>query len=153
MGIERERVWLRREDFDAPPPPFRLGRAGLVRIGPDGDFELEPRVRLSANCVHAMAGHGVIDALNALSPEGTLGTGTPVLFRPSQLEAARRVLYEADRKTYGDVYRFRVDAESRPEGREYWIEVDNREYQRSLVRLVDVFQRGIRRGEGVFVEC
>ena len=145
------RVYLASDDFDVPPPPFRTGAAGLVRLDDQGEFDLEERVRISANSLHAMVGHGVVDRLNALGLEGTLGAGAPVLFRPGLVEDARSVLYEADRQTYGASYEFVVAREPGPPPTEYRVAVLNREYQVTLVRLVDVFQRASRHGEAVWI--
>ena len=101
MTSDSERVYLAPGEFDDPPPPFRTGAAGLVRLDAEGEFELEERMRISANSLHAMVGHGVVDRLNELGLEGTLGGGAPVLFRPGLVEDARAILYDADRKTYG----------------------------------------------------
>lgn len=144
-------VWLERSDFADPPPPFKTGAAGLARIGSDGEFELEERVQLSANATHALLGHGVVDALNALGPEGRVGGGLPVLFRPGLLDAARSILYEADRMTYAGEFDFLVCREEGASPCEYRLIVDNREYQVALVRLVDVFNRAVRHGEGVWL--
>ena len=146
-----QRIYLAADDFDDPPPPFRTGAAGLVRLDAEGEFELEERVRISANSLHAMVGHGVVDRLNALGLEGTLGSGAPVLFRPALIEDARSVLYAADRQTYGAQYEFVVGREDGTPPTEYRVAVHNREYQVTLVRLVDVFQRASRHGEAVWI--
>ena len=151
MSDAIERIFLAAEDFDDPPSPFRTGAAGLVRLDDEGAFELDERVRISANSLHAMIGHGVVDRLNELEPEGTLGAGAPVLFRPALIEAARSVLYEADRNTYGGRWEFVVAREEGERPREFRVAVRNREYQVTLVRLVDVFQRASRHGEAVWM--
>ncbi len=146
-----ERVYLAADDFDDPPPPFRTGAAGLVRLDAEGDFELEERLRISANSVHAMVGHGIVERLNALGLEGTLGSGAPVLFRPAIVERARGILYEADRDTYGASHEFVVARAGGDPPTEYRVAVHNREYQITLVRLVDVFNRASRHGEAVWI--
>lgn len=146
-----ERVYLAADAFDDPPPPFRTGAAGLVRLDAAGEFELEERLRISANSLHAMVGHGVVDRMNALGLEGTLGAGAPVLVRPGLVERARSVLYDADRKTYGASYEFVVAREDEPVPREFRVAVRNREYQVTLVRLVDVLNRASRHGEAVWI--
>jgi len=150
IGAAR-RIFLTSAQFDDPPPPFRTGAAGLVRLDASGDFELEERMRISANSSHALIGHGVLDSLNELSPEGTLGEGRPVLFRPSLVEDARSVLYAADRTTYGGKWEFVVAREEGDPPIEYRVAVLNREYQVTLVRLVDVFNRASRHGEAVWL--
>ena len=66
-------VYLTADEFAEPPPPFRTGAAGIVRVGDDGALEQETRLRISANSSHALTGHGVVAALNALGLEGELG--------------------------------------------------------------------------------
>ena len=80
-------VYLRPEDADAPPPPFRTGDAGHGWIDRDGVPQTDVRVRLSANSVHAMLGHGVVDELNRLPLEfGCLGAGRDVLLPAPALD-------------------------------------------------------------------
>ena len=52
----------------------------------DGEVELEVRVRISGNSSHALIGHGVIDRLNELDLEGTIGAGAPAMIRPAVVE-------------------------------------------------------------------
>ena len=151
MTAAADRVYLEPDEFADPPAPFRTGAAGLVRLDAEGAFELEERLQISANSLHAMEGHGVVDRLNELGLEGTLGRGAPVLFRPALVEHARSILYEADRQTYGASYEFVVARQEGARPREYRVAVQNREYQVTLVRLVDVFQRASRHGEAVWV--
>lgn len=145
-------VYLTADEFAEPPPPFRTGAAGIVRVGDDGALEQETRLRISANSSHALTGHGVVAALNALGLEGELGGGAPVLIRPALVPTARRILYEADRKTYGGRWEFVVAREEGPEPVEYRVAVVNREYQKTLVRLVDVLNRASRFGEAAWLE-
>ncbi len=145
------RVYLGSGDFDAPPPPFRTGAVGLVGVDASGDFAVEERVRVSANTLHALEGHGVIERLNALGLEGTLGKGLPVLCRPALVEAARSILYAADRTTYGGRFEFVVARAPGDPPVEYRVAVANREYQVGLVRIIDVFHRASRFGEGVWL--
>ena len=53
MSSTVRRVYLEPSEFDDPPRPFRTGTAGLVRLDADGEFELEERMRISANSLHA----------------------------------------------------------------------------------------------------
>jgi hypothetical protein len=145
-------VDLAVDEFIEPPPPLRTGAAGIVRVGGDGSLEQEVRLRISANSTHALIGHGVVAALNGLDLEGVLGEGAPVLIRPSLVSTARRVLYEADRKTYGGRWEFVVAREAGPAPVEYRVAVVNREYQKTLVRLVDVLNRASRFGEAAWIE-
>ena len=145
------RVLLSSEDFDDPPAPFRTGAAGEVRLDAEGAFALEERLRISANSLHAMVGHGVVERLNALPLEGTLGAGAPSLIRPSVVGDARRVLYEADATSYGGAWEFLVHRDEGPPITEYRVAGVNREYQLTLVRLIDILHRAGRHGEAVWL--
>lgn len=144
-------VLLRADQFEAPPPPFRTGAAGLVRLAPDGMFELEERVFISANSAHALLGHGVVARLEALGLEGRIGSGAPAMIRPGQIESARSIFYEADRRTYGGCWEFVVERTRDRPPIEYRVRVENREYQKTLVRLVDVMHRASRHGEAAWI--
>lgn len=144
-------VHLETRDFEDPPAPFRTGVAGLVRLDADGEIELEERTRLSANTLHALEGHGVLDRLGELELEGTFGDAAPVLVRPSLVEDARSILYEADRTTYGNESEFVVARVDGDPPVEYRVAVANREYQVGLVRLIDVFNRASRFGQAVWL--
>lgn len=142
-------IYLAAEERDAPPPPFRTGAGGHVWLSGAGTLETDERVRLSANTVHALEGHGVLDALNRLPLEmGRLGGGRDVLLPQSALDEAADILTEADRKTYGASYEFVV---ARAEGAEYRLRVDNREYQRALARLRDLLVAASRQGFAVWL--
>ena len=146
-----QRIFLRAKDFASPPPPFRTGTAGLVHLDERGDFDLEERVQISANSLHALIGHGVVDRLNELALEGSLGTGAPVMIRPSLVEDARSILYDADSQTYGSEWEFVVAREEGKPPTEYCLRVVNREYQITLVRIVDVLNRASRHGAAVWL--
>jgi hypothetical protein len=150
--------YLSPREWGDPPPPYRTGEAGYVWLGPSGDLHTDTRVALSANATHALLGHGVVDALNALPLDGRLGQGLEVMVPPASLEDARSLFYEADRKTYGARYEFMV-ASSEHDDRsaspgcvvEYRIRIDNREYQRTLTRLTYLMTMGSREGRGVWL--
>ena len=140
---------MRAEDFDAPPPPFRAGAGGRVWLSERGELETDERVRLSANTVHALEGHGVLDALNRLPLEmAKLGEGRDVLVPQAALDEVADILTEADRKTYGAQYEFVV---AREHGAEYRIRIENREYQRALARLRDLVVQAGRQGFAVWL--
>jgi hypothetical protein len=146
------REYLEPEAFADPPLPFRTGAVGLVGLDAEGQMELEERVRVSANTLHALEGHGVIAALNGLDLEGRLGGGLPVLCRPGLVEAARSILYAADSTTYGGQFDFVVSRTSGASPVEYRVAVVNREYQVGLVRIIDVFHRASRFGQAVWMD-
>ncbi|MBW2230842.1 MAG: hypothetical protein JRG92_10770 [Deltaproteobacteria bacterium] len=128
-------IYLSPDEADTPPPPFRTGEAGTLDIDESGGLETRSEVLLSANTVHALLGHGVVDELNALPIEGRIGSGLDALIPPSVLDAARSIFYEADRCTYGGRWEFVVDQSGAQGGVEYRVHVDNREYQAGLARL------------------
>jgi hypothetical protein len=152
-GTEREtaRVYLRPEEFAAPPAPYRTGEAGLVWLGGDGEIETDLQVVLSANSTHALLGHGVVDALNRLPLEGVVGQRTDVLIPHAELEDAQAVFYEADRKTYGGSWEFLAGPHPEREGIECWVRIVNREYQRTLSKLTFLLGSASRAGRAVRV--
>lgn len=134
--------------FDAPPAPYRNGAGGRVWLSERGELETDERVRLSANTVHALEGHGVLEALNRLPLEmGKLGTGREVLVPQAALDDAADILTEADRKTYGASYEFAIAREG---GTEFRIRIENREYQRALARMRDLVVAAGRQGFAVW---
>jgi len=142
-------VYLAADDFDSPPPPFRTGAGGRVWMNERGELETDERVRLSANTVHALEGHGVLGALNRLPLElGRLGDGREVLVPQAALDDAADIFTEADRKTYGAVHEFVVVREN---GTEYRVRIENREYQRALARLRDLIVAASRQGYAVWL--
>lgn len=145
------RVYLQPAEFEDPPAPFRRGEAGLVWLGADETLHTDTRVRLSANATHALEGHGVLDALNELPLEGLLGEGRDVIVPQRALTGVSELLYEADRKTYGGSWEFVLtgvgcEGLDESESVEYRIRVDNRDYQRNLLRLTDLLALASRRG-------
>jgi hypothetical protein len=145
-------VYLGPEVQDAGRRFLRAGEAGLLSLAGDGGFETDVRVRLSPNSVHALLGHGVVDLLNRLPLEGTIGAGPPAVVPPAALEAVRDIFYEADRKTYGGTWEFPVGAEGGPDPVEYRLRISNREYQVTLVRLVDLATRASRYGHAIWLQ-
>jgi hypothetical protein len=144
-------VYLDPEHAQDPPPPYRTGEAGRVWYSGTGELETDVRVRLSANSTHALIGHGVVDALNALPLDGQLGEGRQVLLAPAVLEAAGRVFSEADRNTYGGFWEFVAGVREEPEPVEYRVRIDNREYQVTLARLRYLVTMASREGQAAWI--
>ena len=142
-------VYLQPDQFDAPPAPFRTGAGGHLWLGDDGEFETDTRVQISANSTHALLGHGVVADLNRLSLMGELGSGLEVVVPQETLSAAARVLYQADRKTYGGTWEFAAGVDAG--GRECRVRIDNREYQRGLLLLTDLLNSASRVGHAVWL--
>jgi hypothetical protein len=127
---------------------LRRGEAGVAWLEPGGQLETEARIELSPNSAHALIGHGVVDALNELPLQGRLGSGLQVIIPSPILDAARSIFYGADTKTSGAVYEFVVE---RHPAVEYRIQIDNREYQRSLSRLQYLLSTASREGRIVWI--
>jgi len=130
---------------------LRTGAAGCAWLDADGAFELDTRVRLSSNSTHAMFGHGVVEELNALPIEGSLGGGLEALIPPAHLDRVRSLFFEADRKTYGATYEFVVGTADAPEPVEYRVRIDNREYQATLSHLTFLMSVASREGLAVWM--
>jgi len=145
-------VYLGSETPDASRRFLRTGEAGLLTLAAEGGFDTDVRVRISPNSAHAMIGHGVVEELNRLPLDGTLGSGAPAVIPPARLEAARAIFYEADRKTYGGRWEFAVGSDAGSEPTEYRVQIENREYQVTLVRLVDLATRASRYGHAVWLQ-
>ncbi len=143
------RVVYLEPDSPTPPPPFRTGAAGHVRMTDAGVLEADERVQLSANTVHALEGHGVLEALNRLPLEmGRSGGGAELMLPQAVLDEAADILTQADRNTYGATWEFVV---ARVDGAEFRVRVDNREYQRALARLRDLLVSASRQGHAVWL--
>ena len=121
---------------ERPQTGFRSGAADRVVTGADGLLEPESAVLIPPNSLHALVGHGVVRRLDALPRVyGRIALGDEAVLRPTALSDASRILYEADRDTYGAVHEFVTHAAAGPDPVEYRIVIDNREYQRTLARL------------------
>ncbi|MGH0033288.1 MAG: hypothetical protein ACQGVC_26160 [Myxococcota bacterium] len=129
---------------------FRSGAADRVVTGRDGVAEAVSGVRIPPNSLHALLGHGVADRLDRLPlVYGRVAAGTEAVLRPTAFSEASRILYEADRKTYGAIHEFVTHEEAGPDPVQYRIVVDNREYQRTLARLQYLLTLAGREGYGV----
>ena len=151
MGKAMRVIYLASGSGGLADDLLRTGEAGCVSLTAEGELELDTRVRLSPNSTHALLGHGVIEQLNALPIEGTLGAGHEVLFPPAHLETARSLFFEADRKTYGAIYEFVVATHDDPEPIEYRVRIDNREYQSTLSHLTFLMSVASREGLAVWM--
>ena len=146
-GVPRV-VWFDHARVHEPQRGFRTGEAGRVVLRPDGEIVHDVRITLTPNSVHALIGHGVVDRLNRLPVDlSPIGSGKDALLTPGCLEPAARILIEADGDTYGALHVF--DVHVGEDGVVYRIQIDNREYQRSLARLRDLVGLGHREGFAV----
>lgn len=150
--MSQQRVVYYDHDLDADLQPlFPRGEAGPVVVLGDGDWSAETEVSIGPNSHCALLNHGVATMLNEISGiEGSVGNGLDALVPPAVAEAAARVFYEADRKTYGALYDFVAFAGSEgPECVCYRIAIDNREYQRTLSQLQFLCTTAARHGHGI----
>jgi len=144
-------IYLQPSDFDDPAPPFRSGAAGHMWLGDGGDFERDTRVRISSNTTHALLRHGVVAELNRLPLMGELGRGRDVVIPQAVLIEAADVFYEADRKTYGAGADWEFEVGVDTAGRACRVRIDNREYQRGLLRLTDLLNAASRIGYAAWI--
>jgi hypothetical protein len=126
---------------------YSEGEAGFVWVCDEGYVETDTQVSIPANSLHALHGHGVVEALNDLPQSlGPAGGQRDAVIEPSGVHEALRILYAADRMTYGGTHDLLVALQA---STEYRIVIDNREYQRTLSRLQFLFSRAMRIGCGV----
>jgi hypothetical protein len=135
---------------DLPQPGFRSGRADRVVVGPDGVAQPESAVQIPPNSLYALLGHGVAALLDRLPlAYGRITARGEAVLRPTALSDASRILYEADRMTYGATYEFVAHQTDGEHPVQYRIVIDNREYQRTLARLQYLVTLASREGYGV----
>ncbi len=135
---------------DLPQPGFRQGQADRVVVGEDGVAEPQSAIQITPNSLCALLGHGVTDRLDRLPlVYGRIRAGGEAVLRPSALSDASRILYEADRMTYGATHDFLAHQSGGADPIAYRIVIDNREYQRTLARLQYLVTLSSREGHGV----
>lgn len=140
-------IYYDHDADDREQPGFRSGEAGFVVPDSEWGFASETRVRVPPNALHALECHGVVAQLNGLEfATGPIAPGRDAVLRPSSLDAAAHILYEADRKTYGGAWEFEV---ARVDGVAYRIAIHNRGYQRTLSQLQFLVTSASREGFGV----
>jgi hypothetical protein len=138
-------------------PGFRSGEAEIV------DFTLDDpalaslaRVSIPANAVHGLIGLGVVARLNLLPLEiGPIAPGREAVLFPGALERAIEILYATENALWNgerdySALEFVVGSERSGAGAiEYRLRFDRREFERSLLRLVDLLHAAWRAGRGV----
>lgn len=138
-------------------PGFRSGEAAIV------DFTLDElaqaklaRVAIPANAVHGLIGLGVVARMNLLPLEiGPIAPGREAVLFPGALERAIEILYAVENELWNGARDYRalelvVATVPRDAGAvEYRLRFDRREFERSLLRLVDLFHAAWRAGRGV----
>ncbi len=138
------------DPFSDVHPPFRCGEAGVVWLSEEGFLETDTRVSIDPNAYHSLFAHGVVDALARLPLDlGPLCEGGEAVFAPPSMPEALRIFYEADRETYGARHDLLVARAWGSPPIDYRIEVDNREYQRTLSQLQFLASQAARMGQGL----
>ena len=133
-----------------PQPGFRSGAADRVVVDADGLAASESAVAIPPNSWHALVGHGVVEELARLPVVyGRIEPRGEAVLRPTALSDASRILYDADRMTYGATHTFVAHRSGGEDPVEYRIVIDNREYQRTLARLQYLVTLSGREGHAV----
>ena len=137
-------------------PGFRSGEAGIVDFTLDDAAQARlPRVAIPPNACHALVGLGVTSRLNLLPLEiGPIAHGREAVLFPSALEPAIEVLYAFENELWNGERDYTalelvVEAPESDRGVEYRLPFARREFERSLLRLVDLLQAAWRTGRGV----
>jgi len=140
----------------AAQPAFRSGEAGIVDPTLDDDAQARlPRVALPPNACHALVGLGVAARLNVLPLEhGPVAHGREAVLFPSALEPAIELLYAFENELWNgerdySALELAVEPANGDGSIEYRLRFDRREFERSLLRLVDLMQAAWRTGRGV----
>jgi hypothetical protein len=137
-------------------PGFRRGEAGII------DFTLEDAeqarlasVAIPPNACHALVGLGVVSRLNLLPLEvGPIAHGREAVLFPSALERAIEILYAFENELWSgsrDYGALELVSDTRADDPaiEYRLRFDRREFERSLLRLIDLMHAAWRAGRGV----
>jgi hypothetical protein len=137
-------------------PGFRSGEAGIVDFTLDDAAQARlARVAIPPNACHALDSLGVASRLNLLPLEiGPIAHGREAVLFPSALERAIEILYAFENelwngsKSYGAL-ELSVGECTGATPVEYRLRFDRREFERSLLRLIDLFHAAWRAGRGV----
>jgi hypothetical protein len=139
-------------------PGFRSGEAAIVDVMLDEPAQARlSRVVIPANAAHGLVGLGVVARLNLLPLEiGPIAPGRDAVLFPGALERAIEILYAVENELWNGARDYAalelVVATERHDPAdpvEYRLRFDRREFERSLLRLVDLFQAAWRAGRGV----
>ena len=137
-------------------PGFRSGEAGIVDLMLDDEAQARlARVEIPPNACHALECLGAVSRLNQLPLEiGPIAPGREALLFPSALERAIGIFYALENELWNGSrdYRELELCVGRREGEapvEYRLRFDRREFERSLLRLVDLFHSAWRAGRAI----
>ncbi len=137
-------------------PGFRSGEAGIIDLTLDDAAQARlARVKIPPNACHALVGLGVVERLNLLPLEvGPIAPGREAVLFPGSLERAIEILYALENELWNGsrdyaALELTVAAGSDARPVEYRLRFDRREFERSLLRLIDLFHAAWRAGRGV----
>ena len=137
-------------------PGFRSGEAGIVDFTLDDASQARlAQVAIPPNACHALVGLGVVSRLNLLPLEvGPIAHDRVAVLFPSALERAIGILYEFENELWNggrdySALELVVDTRAGDPALEYRLRFDRREFERSLLRLIDLMHAAWRAGRGV----
>jgi hypothetical protein len=137
-------------------PGFRSGEAGIIDFAVDDAAQARlPRVSIPPNACHALVALGVVSRLNRLPLEiGPIEHGREAVLFPGALERAIEILYAFENELWNGARDYGalelvVAAGSADPPVEYRLRFDRREFERSLLRLIDLLHGAWRAGRGV----
>jgi hypothetical protein len=140
----------------AAQPGFRSGEAGIVDFTLDDAAQARlPRVAIPPNACHALVELGVASRLNLLPLEiGPIAHGREAVLFPSALGPAIDVLYAFENELWSggrdySALELVVEPPGGDSEVQYRLRFDRREFERSLLRLVDLLNAAWRSGRGV----
>ena len=137
-------------------PGFHSGEAGILDFTLDDAAQARlARVAIPPNACHALVGLGVVARLNLLPLEvGPIAPGREAVLFPGALERAIEILYALENelwngsRNYGAL-ELTVGECAGAAPVEYRLRFDRREFERSLLRLIDLLHAAWRAGRGV----
>ena len=138
----------------AAQPGFRAGEAGIIDFTLDDAAQARlAHVAIPPNACHALVALGVTSRLNLLPLEvGPIAHGREAVLFPSALERAIEILYAFENELWSgerDFGSIELVVDALDAATEYRLRFDRREFERSLLRLIDLFHAAWRVGRGV----
>ena len=137
-------------------PGFRAGEAGIIDFTVDDAEQARlAQVAIPPNACHALVALGVVSRLNSLPLEvGPIAHGREAVLFPSALERAIGILYAFENELWTGTCDYAalelvVETPLRDPTIEYRLRFDRREFERSLLRLIDLMHAAWRAGRGV----
>jgi len=140
----------------ADQPAFRRGEAGIIDLNLNDEAQAElARIEIPPNACHALVGLGVVARLNLLPLEvGPIAHAREAVLFPGALERAIEILYAAENELWNGSRDYTalelvVGAQGGAAPIEFRLRFDRRDFERSLLRLVDLIHAAWRAGRGV----